>query len=81
MEGDAGTINAVFTVSLSQASGKPITVVYTTNPNTATAGVDYQGITSTLTFFPGESNKPIQVAVNGDLCWSRTRRSSSISST
>ena len=40
-EGDTGTINANFTVSLSAASGKTITIDYATADGTATAPADY----------------------------------------
>jgi hypothetical protein len=66
-EGDAGTVNATFTVSLSQASGKPITVVWGTVGEEATAPADYTSAGGTLTFAPGETTKTVTVAVNGDL--------------
>src|SRR5690606_19788209 len=37
-EGDSGTVNMTFTVTLSKASTSPITVQYTTANGTATAG-------------------------------------------
>ena len=53
-EGNAGTKNAVFTVSLSNGSSQPITVDYATAAGTATAGVDYTATSGTLTFMPGQ---------------------------
>ena len=44
-----GTTNAVFTVTLSQASTTPVTVAYSTaNGTAACAGTDYQAVTGTL---------------------------------
>ncbi|MCR9253694.1 MAG: cadherin domain-containing protein, partial [bacterium] len=68
-EGNSGTITADFTISLDAASGKTITVDYSTSDNTATtADSDYDAIaTTTLTFNPGETSKSFSVTVNGDL--------------
>jgi hypothetical protein len=62
-EGNSGTKNLSFTVSLSAASGKTITVDYSTADGTATtADNDYVAIsTTTLTFNPGETSKTINV--------------------
>ena len=66
-EGDTGTINANFTVSLSAASGKTITIDYATADGTATAPADYVAGSGTLTFTPGQTTKTVTVLVNGDL--------------
>jgi methionine-rich copper-binding protein CopC len=65
-EGNSGTVNAVFTVTLSAQSGQTVTVNYATANGTATAGSDYQAQSNTLTFAPGETTKTISVVVNGD---------------
>ncbi|MEK6335110.1 MAG: Calx-beta domain-containing protein [Acidobacteriota bacterium] len=65
-EGDAGVTPFGFTVSLSAASGRTITVDYATVDNTAVAGFDYQSTSGVLTFQPGETSKQISVLVNGD---------------
>lgn len=66
-EGNSGTVNANFTVSLSAASSQVVTVNYATANGTATAGSDYTAITTTLLSFPaGTTTQPITVAVNGD---------------
>ncbi|MBI3840204.1 MAG: hypothetical protein HY288_19960 [Planctomycetia bacterium] len=66
-EGDSGSTPFVFTVSLSAASGQDITVAYTTVDGTATtAGSDYVGQASTLTFTAGTTVQLITVTVNGD---------------
>jgi uncharacterized delta-60 repeat protein len=65
-EGDVGTQNFTFTVSLSAASGLPVTVDFATNDGTATAGSDYTATNGTLNFAPGEISKTIDVVVQGD---------------
>lgn len=66
LEGDTGTTNAVFTVALSAMSGQTVTVDYGTADGTALGGSDFVPVSGTLTFAPGETNKTITVAVNGD---------------
>ena len=57
-----------FTVTLSAASGLPVTVHYATADGTATAGSDYTAASDTLlTFNPGETSKTVTVQVNGDM--------------
>ena len=65
-EGDSGTRNLAFTVSLSEATSGPVTVTYATANGTAKAGEDYIAQTGTLTFAAGETSKVINVAVMGD---------------
>ncbi len=65
-EGNSGTTSALFTVSLSAASGQTVTVHYATADNTATQPSDYSSTSGTLTFNPGDTTKPISVTVNGD---------------
>ena len=65
-EGNSGTANASFTVSLDNMSGRTITVDWTTNDGTATVGSDYVSGSGTLTFSPGQTTKTISVAVKGD---------------
>lgn len=65
-EGDAGTSNAVFTVRLSKAWDQAVTVGFTTANGTALAGADYDALTGTLRFAPGETVKTVTVAVRGD---------------
>lgn len=67
LEGNSGTTNASFTVSLSNPSSEVITVDYATIDDSATTGdLDYTATTGTLTFNPGETSKPITVPVRGD---------------
>jgi hypothetical protein len=65
-EGNAGTANLTFTVTLSAASGKAVSVDYATADGTATAGSDYTNKSGTLTFAPGETSKTVAVTVAGD---------------
>ena len=66
VEGNVGSTNAVFTVSLSPVSGRSVTVSYAAANGTATNGVDFNGSGGSLTFLSGETNKTISVAVVGD---------------
>lgn len=67
VEGNSGTTNAVFSVSLSQASSTPVTVQYTTADGTATlANNDYVAAAGTLTFAPGVTTQTFSVKVVGD---------------
>lgn len=66
LEGDSGTRNAEFVVSLSAPGGQTVTVDFTTANASATAGQDYLARSGTLTFPPGTTNQSILVAINGD---------------
>lgn len=65
-EGNSGTTNASFTVTLSKASTKPVTVSYTTGNGSATAGQDYTASSGTITFAAGQVSQVINVSVLGD---------------
>ena len=65
-EGNAGNAALTFTITLSAASGKTITLEYETANGTATAGTDYTSASGTLTFAAGETSKTVDVTVNGD---------------
>ena len=65
-EGNSGTTNAVFTVTLSSPLTTSATVKYATVNGTATAGSDFTATNGTLTFSAGQTSKTITVAVNGD---------------
>ena len=80
-EGNAGTTNAVFTVSLGAASGKTVTVDYATADGTATAAGRLHGRTGTLTFAPGETSRRSRSPSPATRSTSPTRRSSSTSRT
>jgi uncharacterized repeat protein (TIGR01451 family) len=65
-EGNSGTTNATFNVSLSAASGKTVTVDYATANSSATQPSDYKSTSGALTFAPGQTAKTVDVAVVGD---------------
>jgi len=65
-EGNSGTVNMTFTVTLSQPQTSTVTVKYATADGTATAGSDYNATSGTLTFAPGVTSQTITVAVRGD---------------
>src|SRR5262249_47619523 len=65
-EGNAGTVAAVFTVSLSTPVGSPVGVNWQTASGSALAGLDFIPTNGTLSFAPGEKSKPIAVVVLAD---------------
>jgi hypothetical protein len=65
-EGNAGRRPMVFTVSLSQASTRPVTVRWGMANGTATAGRDYVATAGSLTFAPGQTRRTITALVIGD---------------
>lgn len=66
-EGNSGTTNAVFRVSLSTVSSKAVSVSFATANGTATAPADYAALPSTtLTIPAGSTSATVTVAVNGD---------------
>jgi hypothetical protein len=66
-EGDSGTVDATFTISLSASSGRAVMVKYATSDGTAQGGSDYTATTtSTLTFTPGQTDRTFTVQVDGD---------------
>ncbi len=60
------TVNAVFTVTLSAASGLPVTVNYAPANDTATAPADFTLLSGALTFAAGQTSKTITVTIVGD---------------
>jgi len=66
-EGDSGDVQASFTFSLSQASGRVVTVDYATADDSAVAPGDYAAGSGSVTFAAGDTTKTVTVAVNGDL--------------
>jgi subtilisin family serine protease len=65
-EGNSGTPNMVFDVQLSNATGAPVTVNYSTADISATAGIDYLATTGTLTIPAGATSATIAVPIIGD---------------
>ncbi len=67
-EGNAGTKAFPFTVRLSSASSKPVTVTYATSNGTATAGTDYVAVAAGAVTIPaGQTTGTANVTVNGDI--------------
>jgi hypothetical protein len=71
-EGNTGTNNATFTVSVTGSSGSSITVSYATANRTATAGscgttgVDYATTSASLTITAGQPSQTLTIPVCGD---------------
>ncbi len=65
-ESNSGTANLAFTVALSRAFDRTVTVNYATADGTATAGADYTAASGTVTFAPGVVSHQVNVAVSGD---------------
>ena len=65
-EGNSGSQDVTFGVSLSAASGKSVQVHWATADGTATQPGDYAAAAGDLTFAPGETSKSVTVHVNGD---------------
>jgi hypothetical protein len=65
-EGNTGTRNMTFTLTLSAPSGRSVTVNYATADGTATAGSDYTAKSGTVTFSAGATSRTITVSINGD---------------
>ncbi len=61
-----GSGTAEIEVVLSAASGRVVTVDYTTSDGTATAGSDYAATSGTLSFAPGQVSAIIELAILDD---------------
>lgn len=66
VEGNAGTANAVFTVTLAYAGDQTVSIAYATANGTATAPGDYAARSGTLTIPAGTTSGTISVPVVGD---------------
>ena len=66
VEGNSGTTQATFVVALSGPASQSVSFSFATSNGTATAGSDYIATSDSLTFAPGEVEKPVVVLVNGD---------------
>ena len=67
VEGDSGTKNLVFTLTLQKAIAGPVTVGYATADGTATAGQDYTAVTGTVVFPAGTTTQTVSVPILGDI--------------
>ena len=66
-EGNAGTTTATFTVTLSAASGRPVTFNWATAAGSATAGTDYVAASGSRTLAAGATTATVGITVNVDL--------------
>jgi disulfide oxidoreductase YuzD len=67
IEGNTGTVTAVFTVTLSAVSGVDAVLNYQAANDTAIAPLDYVAASGTITIPAGSITGTINVAVNGEL--------------
>ena len=65
-EGDDGVTAYVFTVSLSKATSRRVSVNFATENGSAIVGDDFAANRGTLTFARGQSSKTVTVLVKGD---------------
>ena len=66
-EGNAGTTNFTFTVSISAVPTAPVSVNWATADGTATGGSDYSAASGTLNWLAGDNSaRTITVQVSGD---------------
>ena len=61
-----GSVQAIFTVSLTRPADGPVSLRYATRDGTAIAGADYVAASGTIAFAAGETSKTIAVAVQDD---------------
>ncbi|MCY2930919.1 MAG: hypothetical protein NTV86_15805, partial [Planctomycetota bacterium] len=66
VEGNSGTKNVVFTVTLSSPSTSTVTAQYATSDGSATAGADYIAASGLVVFAPGRTSKTVTVKLKGD---------------
>ena len=72
-EGDSGSVNMVFNVTLDKTSSRTTTAIWTASTesdNDAISGTDYANTTNShtgsLEFLPGETSKMIRIPIAGD---------------
>lgn len=66
-EGNSGTRNMVFTVTLSPANVTPVTFTVATQNASATAGSDFVALSAVRVMAPGQTSLPVTVTINGDI--------------
>lgn len=66
VEGNSGSANLAFTVTLAPASAQTVTVRARTSDRTAIAGSDYSAVDLLLTFTPGQTSNTVNVPILGD---------------
>jgi hypothetical protein len=65
-EGDSGTVQATFTVTMSEPSTSTVTIPIATADGTATAPADYTAVSRSLSLAPGATTTTVSVPVVGD---------------
>ena len=65
-EGDTGTRQMTFTVSLDRPADSAVTATFSTADGTAVAPGDYEASSGTLSLAPGAVTASVEVTVNGD---------------
>jgi uncharacterized repeat protein (TIGR01451 family) len=65
-EGNFGTTNAIFTVTIGPAPAQVTAVAFDTAPSTASAPSDYLATNGIIVFAPGQTTQTVSVVVNGD---------------
>lgn len=66
LEGDTGSADLTFTVSLSEQANGDVNVDYATSDGSASSASDYTATSGTLTINSGTTSNTINVSVNGD---------------
>lgn len=66
-EGDDGSVEVSFTLTLAEAASAPVSVLATTVDSSALVDSDYLAKSEPVVFAPGETSKPFTVTVLGDL--------------
>jgi len=66
IEGNSGTTNLIFVISLSKPASETVMVDYATRDASALAGSDYSAAFGVAVFSPGITNQEILASVNGD---------------
>jgi hypothetical protein len=65
-EGNSGSSNSDFALTLSNPSDQTITVHYTSSDGTALQPGDYDEADGTVTFVPGDTSETVTVSISGD---------------
>jgi hypothetical protein len=65
-EGDAGTADAIFTVRLSHATARTVSVRFATADGSARAGADYVTSRGLVVFKPRQTSKRVRIRVLGE---------------
>lgn len=66
-EGNSGTRDAVFTITLSRAVATPVSVTFSTRDNEAFAPADFIGQNRLVTFAAGQTTATVAVPIVGDV--------------